>query len=156
MMEDTRYTVRKLQAKDTFTLAVKFERWAGDLKPLLEQISAVQAGRRNESEDTDARAMELGVSLFGFLMGRIDDIKPWLADLAGMTPEELDEADFDAPIVILEQAFDINKDNLLNFFNAVLRLKDSVSLKFLTQSVNATVGQTNGSNNSRGRGSGKS
>lgn len=83
--------MRALKAKDIKTLSKMLGKVGDD--NLKELIRLVQA-----KEDVS----EVGVKIFKIISSDLtDDLYAWLADLAEMTPEELDDQPFSTPVKIL-------------------------------------------------------
>ncbi len=86
--------IRELKAQDMKTLA----RMLGKISPeSLKNLSAAVKGK--------AEPLEVGLAAMELLAQSTDDIYAWLADLAGMTPEQLDEQSFSAPVEIIKEVF---------------------------------------------------
>jgi hypothetical protein len=55
------------------------------------------------------------------------DMMEWLADIAGMTPEQFSETEFDTPLLIIEEL--IEKEDIPRFFGRVRELAKKYSEK---------------------------
>ena len=104
--DTTRVTVRPLLAKDVRLVARL-------LATELDAIQQMVEVRPDESKET--RAMRVGLDLFKALLVRhLDVLWEWLADVGGMTPEELDAAPAETPVLIIEGLAE--GDGLRSFF----------------------------------------
>lgn len=78
--------------------------------------------------DDKTNEMQAGILLLTSALERADnDVLNWLADLAGKTPEEFKEAEFDAPIAVIEALAE--KEDLQRFFVRVRGLVEKISKK---------------------------
>ncbi|MFW6278481.1 MAG: hypothetical protein ACOC1T_03670 [Halorhodospira sp.] len=103
--------IRKLKASDVWQVAPV----VADELQLIQQLYREQ---RTENE--------IGMAILHRLVERhLDRLRSWLADLAGMTPEELDEQSLDAPFEIIDQLR--KSEDLPRFFERVRRVVGSSS-----------------------------
>lgn len=86
--------IRELKARDMKTLA----KLLGKVNP--ENFKSISTAVKGKAEP-----MEVGLAALEILAKSTDDIYAWLADLAGMTPEQLDEQGFGAPVEIVKELF---------------------------------------------------
>lgn len=85
--------LRSLKAKDSKRLA----------KILSQNIDAMKKFSKIDKEDENARK-EVGFEIIkSILENHVEEIWDWLADLNGMTTEELDEAAIETPILIIKE-----------------------------------------------------
>jgi hypothetical protein len=132
--------IRDLTTKDIFTVA--------------KILGKVTKGARGEmlmlisGKSKDISPANLGLTLFQVLFTDAeDDIKDWLADLAGMKIEELDKASPTALLDIVDQLIvnDGIKDFLSRASLLVTKITPKDSGKTSTQSNAGTDGQTTSS-----------
>jgi hypothetical protein len=153
---DKKYQVRRLQARDTFILAQKFHKWAGEILPLISTWKDRTQTKENATQaDKEARQLEIAMMAFEFLLGKIEDLKPWVASLANLEESQLDSMPFDAPIVILSDAMELNADQMSDFLSSVLKIAEVFSTSFSTKSKSAMAGLMKQSVNSASSGSSK-
>jgi hypothetical protein len=101
--------VRNLKAKDVRlivgVLGKELPRLIDELKPA-------------EGEAKEEHAQRIGREMVALLLERhIDSLWEWIADLGGMTPEELGEADAHIPVKIVEEV--IAGQSAMDFFGHV-------------------------------------
>lgn len=88
--------VRELKAKDLKSLV----KMLGKLSPQSrEEIVKLLAGKGQSEADL----MAVGIGIFQILAEMTDDIYSWLADMASITVQELDEMPASAPIDIVKE-----------------------------------------------------
>lgn len=105
-----RYKVRRLTAGDLFTVM----RIAGTC---VAEVRAVLGDLREGRVDAQAFGFAFSAAL---LRCAESDIKPLLADLAGMDAAQLDREPIDAPLAIIESV--MAQEDLLPFFERVRKL----------------------------------
>lgn len=87
----TQYQVRSLNAKDLFKMTKILSVISGELRDSLKDV---------DFEKVDSQF--LGIIIVEAAMKHAEtQLKEFLADLVGMTPEEFEQEPFDAPITIL-------------------------------------------------------
>lgn len=122
--------VRPLKTKDVMTVARMLLKVVGEAKEKLSNIIKVsnlppeEADKETESQKK-ARKMELGLNLAltvldTCLVHAESDLKVWLADLIGVTPEEFDESELNTIPEIFNQ-LRANED-IQSFFSNVLAM----------------------------------
>jgi len=98
--------IRNLRAADVWQVAPV----VADELQMIQQLQREQRGEQ-----------EVGMAMIHRLVEKhLDRLRGWLADLAGMTPEELDEQSVDAPFEIIEQLQ--ASEELPRFFERVRRV----------------------------------
>lgn len=103
--------IRSLHGDDVFTLAPI-------LADQLQHAQQLSVEGRGESE--------VGVAvLHRALTQSLPQLRPWIADLAGITPEQLKEKPVDFPIQVLQQLMDSGELSQ-DFFGQVRRLAESL------------------------------
>jgi len=91
--------IRKLKTKDIKTLAEMLAKLNPESVKSLFALVRSASGKRNKSS-----AMEIGFTIFQVLAADLtNDIFTWLADLAGMTPEEFGETDVSVSKEVVSQ-----------------------------------------------------
>ncbi len=123
-MEDLK--VRGLQVEDLFTMAAMISKCFKELMTAtqkagigLKEFEENVKGIKKEDSDKDFEVF--GIKLFEIIYNVAkSDIKPFMADLVGVSVEEFTKLSFQAPLVILEQLAE--KEDLPGFFQRVLKL----------------------------------
>lgn len=104
--------IRDLKAKDTKTLI----KMLGKLTPSARsEIVNIIKGVGKEKADFES----IAIALFQVLASVADDIYAWLADMAGLTIEQLDELPASTPIDIIKEIG--KKEGLKSFFGSVAK-----------------------------------
>jgi hypothetical protein len=104
--------IRKLKARDVKTLAKMLAKM--DTASISKLQKLVQSPKGKLAETV---MFEVGFSIIQTIATVTDDIWAWLADLAGMSVEEFDTSDFDAPEQVVRQL--INGGQFQSFFGLV-------------------------------------
>jgi hypothetical protein len=92
----TNIHVRPLKGRDIFALTRVIQNSRGELKRLI--TDSRQAGGGLSIDDTE---LALTV-LFSLISQAESEIRPWLADMAGITPEAFDELEMTQVMDLLE------------------------------------------------------
>lgn len=107
--------VRKLKAKDLYTVGAMLRRAA----PEVSKLPEMQRVKGSESTDTDRSAV--GQAVVGALLRTCyDDAWAWLADMACMDVDEFNEQPLDAPLQVVESI--AKGDDFGDFWRRALEL----------------------------------
>jgi len=91
-------TIRELKAKDLKTVAKMLGKLRGQAR--LDILNLLKNGGVKTREEM----LEAGFSIIQTVGSELaDDLMAWFADLAGLTPEQFDEAPISAPIQVVRQ-----------------------------------------------------
>lgn len=118
--------VRELKAKDLRLLLPVLARCRGDVESVWQMVQRgqIEAG---------------GIAAVLALFERVPDLWPWLADLAGMTPEQLDQQPPDVLVEIVDQLR--QQPGAASFFRRLSSLL-SISVEVMDSSGERSAGQT--------------
>lgn len=112
-MDNQQIEIRRLKTKDFFQVAKILSKLGNKvMQQLNEETNSMQAGL---------------LLLTTALENAESDMLEWLADLAGKTPEEFEEMDFDTPLLVIEALAE--KEDLNRFFVKVRALIQKYATK---------------------------
>ena len=126
---------RSLQTKDLFKVAVILSKCSDQLTKIIGEsgIDLGELGKKAKEmrEKGTPEGVEGGkdIQVFGVqLLGAVlvvaeSDVKPFLADLVGMTVEEFDITPYKTSLIIIEKL--AKKENLLDFFQRAMKLVEA-------------------------------
>jgi hypothetical protein len=91
-------SVRPLQARDLFTLARVLHNGREEVERLFAERRAAGA-----AEDGAVDQYAVGVSLLFALLGQAEsEVRPWLADMAGLKPAQFDQLSLSDTLAVIE------------------------------------------------------
>lgn len=111
--------VRKLNAGDIYRVATL-------VSSELDLINEI--AKRRDGEGQEEYQTRVGGELLKAISGRhLAELWDWIADLAGMTVEELNQSPMDTPLVVIEEV--IGGDDVAGFTAAVRKLAQKLTAK---------------------------
>lgn len=113
------YEVRRLQAKDLFTMVKILSAISSEIRDELKHVV-------NEKKEADSKVLGLMLVEAG-LKHAEGDMQTLLADLVGMKRDEFEKEPFEAPIIVIEKVAE--QEDLKVFFQKVRNLTTKFSGK---------------------------
>lgn len=116
--EQEQIQIRQLTGKDIRMVSPAIGRAMRNLD--LREMTASTEGDTEGDTESEQYKQQVGINVMSYLLeNEVDALWDWIADLCGMTAEQLDQAPLETPMQVLRQVF--QSGYISHFFGQALK-----------------------------------